>query len=203
MRHFRVVAVLFLLLVGYTSASAEDLRTFQINGTFTNGVTVTGTVTFNACNPNVPGCDDLAGLAGTLNTSDGRTFHTGWGMGWAYDFTLPGVPMTNFYIDLGSPSGDQYYYMFIQLHFPGDPTYFNGGPLCSLDNPCYAKDSPDLVYQQYSNWYYSPNLAMQSGTATLVSENTGVPEPASVFLLGSCMLILSRRKRMQGAGWFR
>ena len=168
-KHRLTLAAVFLCFT--MSAFADSFTTFNINGTFTDGTTLSGTVTI----------DTTAGHITAANiwySGDGQ-WYTSLGSQGPYDVPPTPVAYTAFIGLAGS-------YSEFGLSFTGTSALdslvgYTGGNLCSQASPCSI---PGESGNGVSDWFNGTRtVLLQSGSMT-ASAATGasVPEPSSLLL---------------------
>jgi hypothetical protein len=163
-----VVLGLMALLASGT-VRADSTATLDVAGTFSNGDTLSGTVTLDTTTGTVESVSlSSSSMPDTL-------FTTYFVSPQAYDDILIATysPVISEEIGLEIPTDDLVGY--------------TGGPLCSLSDPCGA-----INYNEDSNEYNPEFFFLQQGSLT------PTPEPSSLLLFGTgialiCMATLVRR----------
>ncbi len=165
--------IIFTLCVGFclaacpTKARADEILTFDANGTFTDGTKLDGSFTVDVATGDVVNYNLMTNgpITATLNVADGTAEYGGYATLYVDDNGT--FPIFAFSVDASSLVG------------------YQGGIIGSLEQPLGG---------YYSGLYASGNdvIGLLNGDFILVPEPKSLP----IFVLGASLFFVARRRRL-------
>jgi hypothetical protein len=158
------------ICLSFSPAGADTITTFNLTGTFTDGTTVSGTVTIDVTFPGFVESVNLSYLGNPYSTIQSQLQFSG--------NTPPGQISNQvaFEVNIGT-SSSQFPSIHLLIEGHPEPIFlagYAGGPVCSVDHPC----GPDAVGTTYASGFHpdaSTAVALQTGQ--LSTGPVGVPGP--------------------------
>ena len=173
------------ICLSFSPASADTITIFNLTGTFTDGTTVSGTVTIDVTFPGFVESANLSYLNNSYSTIQSQVQFSG-------NTTMGAIPsQVGYLVDIGTSSSQ---FPSIHLLIEGIPqpiflAGYPGGPVCSLDHPC----GPDQQGGTFTSGFHPDAM-------TAVALQTGQLVPGPIVGAGLPGLILASGGLL---GWWR
>ena len=171
-------AVALGLLVSVTAARADVIDTFDFSGTLSNSIggssSVTGQFTVDETSSTITAFD-FAIPGGTVTAPNWSPIATN------FNATSPSGTFAEFVFNTLAPST-------LGLIFDGPVASFGGGSLHTAEVIASGSGIGAFLSCSSQDACTAGGSAFSSGTATLVSNVSNVPEPATLSLLGAALI---------------